>query len=57
VTDGAASLWNSHSSGGCRYESTISRSRCTDVVGSVGGIKEGILLGVCIVGYTDHAFG
>jgi hypothetical protein len=57
VTDGAASLWNSHSSGGCRYESTISRSRCTDVVGPVGGIKEGILLGVCIVGYTDHAFG
>lgn len=55
ATTGAAHLWKS--SGGCWYESTIGLSRCTDIVGAVGGIKEGILSGVCIVGSTDHAMG
>jgi len=52
---GAGCLWKI--SGGCRYEGTIGLSRCTDIVGAVGGIKEGILSCVCIVGSTDHAMG
>jgi hypothetical protein len=55
ATSGAGCLWEI--SGGYWYESTIGRSRCTDVVGPVGGIMEGILLGVSIVGSTDHAMG
>jgi hypothetical protein len=55
ATSGAACLWKI--SGRCWYESTIGLSRCTDVAGPVGGIMEGILSGVCIVGSTDHAMG
>ena len=55
ATRGARCLWKS--SGGRWYEGTIGRSRCTDILGPVGGIKESILSGVCIVGSTDHAMG
>lgn len=55
ATRGAACLWKI--SGGCWYEGTIDVSRCADVVGPVGGIEEGILSGVCVVGSTDHALG
>ena len=37
-------------------QSTIGARNCTDVLGPVGGIKEGILL-VSVVGSTDHAMG
>ena len=55
TTTGATCFWKI--CGGCWYESTIAVSRCTDVVGPVGGIKEGILPGVCIVANTGHALG
>jgi hypothetical protein len=55
ATRGAGCLWES--SGGCWHECTIGRSRCTDILGPVGGIMESILSGVCIVGSTDHAMG
>ena len=53
ATAAATCPWKS--SGGRWYERTVCLSWCTDIVAAGGGITEGVLSGVCVVGSTDHA--